>query len=1083
MDPIDIRHQEAKRDIYNVTGNLTINNYYLDSQENILQNNTFKGLTKHINYVDNLNSSFKDRKILNRKFYLQELEYALSEDNQVLVFGEPGVGKTAIVNQMSLQKESIYVSMKSMSPLRILHYLINSISLQRGIGIDPFNDPNMENSIIHFEELLAETTLLFLIDDCEVNKEFAASLINLEKFRNNFIFVSRTNNIFSKVPIQNIRINPLNEDEVRDFLRLYDLELPTTLLLEVIDSSNGNPLYLYYFVKYQVSPIPKGLQAYQEAIWNNLNDIQKSFLSSVSLCLFPLKFEVLNLTINKLHKLELNPIELNKEISNIATLFNVNEGTYELFHPFFSDFIKSKLEKSGLSRWYKSGIGEIFYEQQDYIEAIPLLINISDDKIFAELLSVVPYYVEWGYWGIAINVLQKFIDLNGAKVSVEVGYAHYHLSNCYRNIDNTDLLRVHIDEAINIFHDTDEQDWLSVSLIWKALDLADEGKVEEAHALSAEIFSKKPSSEHIEATLLINLSKLYIDTLEFEKGAEVSKKAYDLFKKYNDSKGLIASIVNLSVCLVKLDQLQVALEYCNSLLEIANKNGDEILIATVLNTMTICHRKLGNTEQAKEFCSQCIRIWGRQNQKQKLAMNILNLGNVYRDENDFQNAEKYYREGLALAIEVKSLKEQGRAYELLANIFREQKKYDESISYATLAIDNSKVAGDKYRVAEAFIEKAISEKLKEQYEVSISSYKEAIKYYYQSKTYDEMVIPIINVINLYEELNCYEEINGQIQQVYSFFESEVLTAISEDIEELLNCIEKYIPVENLLNFYILVFGKSIEKQIYITSSLVINFISFCKGDVQQGKTHFNTFCEKLIDHIDVKRYQNLLALCIEQSSVLLNHNELLLLFKRVSDNIKGLYCRVLTDEDVLVTLSWTVKKMFQIRIHSEGLQELKVGLAIAIILKANEDIFNRCIKYYKEENLTIYFINQSVFNRNIMEIPNELINHEMPAIFFNRMDFNTFQPIVLLDEYSNFTDFTLNPKNKAFVWVMLMLFNVVYSHFTHSDLDDPENQSYRGLLVNRVLDLFKLEKEIEDIDNEKLKLIINDDMYDLIKSL
>ncbi|KAF6700421.1 MULTISPECIES: tetratricopeptide repeat protein [Bacillus] len=1077
MDQIDIRHQEAQRDIYNVAGNLTVNNYYLDSQKKILPQNAFNSSTKFIKYVDNLNDSFKDKRILDRKSYYQELECALNEDNQVLIFGEPGVGKTAILNQLSLQKESIYVSMKSMSALRVLHYLINEILLQK--GLEQYNDPSIENSIVQFEELLAETTILFLIDDCEINKEFVARLIDLEKFRNNFIFVSRTNNILSKLPIQSIRIHPLNEEEVGNFLKLHGLELPTTVLIEVIDSSNGNPLYLYYFVKHQVFPIPKGLQAYQEAIWNSLNDIQKSILSSVSLCLFPLKFEILNLTINKLHKLELNPIELNKEISNVDTLLYINEGAYELFHPFFSDFIKAKLEASGLSTWYQNEIGEIFFEKQNYIEAIPLLININADKVFDELLSVAPYYVEWGYFDLTISVLQKFITLSENKMSIEVGYANYHLSNCYRNLGYTDLMRVHIDNAINIFHEINEQDWLSVSLIWKALDLADEGKIEEAHNLSSEIFSQKPSNEHIEATLLINMSKLYIDTLEFEKGAEVSKEAFGLFKKYNDSKGLISSLVNLSVCLVKLDQLEVALEYCNSLLEVANNNGDEILSATVLNTMTICHRKLGNTNQAKEYCNQCIRIWGRQNQKQKLAMNILNLGNVYRDERDFQNAEKYYREGLALAIEVKSLKEQGRAYELLANIFREQERYDESISYATLAIDNSKAAGDKFRVAEAFIEKAISEEEKKQYNVSIGSYQEAINYYYQSNTYDEMMVPIINVIRLYEKLNCYEKLNDQIQKIYCLFENGVLTANIEGVEELLN----YIPVEKVLNFYTLLFEKTIEKQIYITSSLVINFISICKRHIQQGKIHFNKFCEQLIDHIDVKRYQNLLAHCIEQSSILLNHTELLHLFKRLTDNLQGIYFRELTDEDLLVTLSWTSQKMFQIRAHKNCLQELKVGIAIAIILKANEDIFNKCIKSYKEENLSIHVINQSIFSENIMEIPIELINHEIPAIFLRRMDFNIFQPIILLDEYSKLNDFTLNPQNKAFAWVLLMLFNIVYSHFTHSDLDIAENQLYRKSFLYRVLDLFKLENAIDNLNNEKLKFILNDNMHDLIKHL
>ncbi|MFI2959729.1 tetratricopeptide repeat protein [Priestia sp. JSM ZJ58] len=1075
MRPSGTMHQEAQRDIYNVSGDLTINNYYLDEKKKILIKDTAKN-QETINYVKNLNISFEEKKIINRKVYFEELDIALKEDKQVLIFGEPGVGKTAILNEISLNKEAIYVSMKNMSPLRMMHYLINSISVKLGLEFD--NDCNIEASMLQFEELLAKTELLFLIDDCEAYLEFVASIIDVEKFRNNFIFVSRNKNVISKYPIQKVHIKPLNEEEIREFLFLHNVNLKTATLNEVIDASNGNPLFLYYFIKYQITPIPRGLQAFQEAIWNNIDDVQKNILSLVSVCIFPIELNILNLTINRLHNIKLNPLQFNKELAKISALLTINDGKYELFHPFFSDFIKQKLDNSGLSNWYKEELGKIFFDKGNYIDAIPLLMDINDKDIYPELLNVFPHYIEWGYWDLAISVLNKFLTLNEDKLSVEYGYAHYHLSNCYRHQGVIYLTRTHIDEAIRVFTEIENQDWLSIALIWKALDWAEEGKLKEAHKLANEIFLNKPSNEHIEATLLINLAKLYIETLDFENGAEASKKAYEIFKKYKDTKGLITSLVNLSVCLVKLNQLDVALDYSNSLLDFATDNDDEMLEGIVLNTITICHRKLGNMAEAKKACMQCIKIWSRQNQKQKVAMNIINLGNVYRDEKNYLEAETYYQEGLELAIEINFQKEQGRAYELLSNIYREQERYEEAISFAIKAIEKSEAAGDYYRVAEAFIEKAISYEKIGEYENAISAYQESIELYLETKTYNEIIYPLINIIKLYTILEESEGLKYQYEQTLSLIKEEILTVNCEEIERLLKAIKNNYSKNKYLNLYELLLIKTIEKNYYISSRLILSFISDCKENLKLGREKFKDFCIELTKHLNIERYQNILALCFEQSGVLLDYDELSYLFESVVYNLRGIHYRELTDGDILITFSWFSGKMFQIRANSENLQELKVSIAIALILKSNEILFNKCIKLYKEDNFTIYVINQSVLNENVKELPTEAIDYERPAIFFERETLDTFQPIILLDDYGKLTDYTLNPENKAFVWVLIMLFEIVYSHFTHSDLGKADNEIFRKTFINNVLDVFIID-DIEDPHKEVLRDILDAGLYDL----
>ncbi|MEN3129755.1 hypothetical protein ABDI49_00840 [Bacillus cereus] len=90
--------QRAERDIYNAN---KIEVYYLNENKEIIIPEKRLGNKPVINYYEQLLTKYSIKKLLIRDKYKNEIEQVLEEVNEVLVYGEPGVGKTAILTQIS----------------------------------------------------------------------------------------------------------------------------------------------------------------------------------------------------------------------------------------------------------------------------------------------------------------------------------------------------------------------------------------------------------------------------------------------------------------------------------------------------------------------------------------------------------------------------------------------------------------------------------------------------------------------------------------------------------------------------------------------------------------------------------------------------------------------------------------------------------------------------------------------------------------------------------------------------------------------------------------------------------------------
>ena len=388
---------------------------------------------------------------------------------------------------------------------------------------------------------------------------------------------------------------------------------------DIFKASGGNPLYLFYFSKFQISPLPENLVEYQNAIWSSLNYKQQEILSFVSI---PFS----NVSISEITDVlgYSSSLALSKDIDDLSSLLKTHKGVLEIFHPSFKEFIIEILLSKGLLNDFQEKLGSYFLEKSKIVQATFLLIDVAPAKVDKYLYDVFPRLINWGELNFALKVLNA--KLSSVKRSIDKGYIYYHLCHVHHLLGNKEDSTFCINKSLAYFKKAKHGKFYSGALMFKAMNLIECGKVDEAIEIADTVLSEiKQDEAKFKAPLLVNLSKIYVDLSEFEKGAYACKEAFEIFEAEGNREGKISSLVNLVTCLAHLDEHKSEAEiYGLRLLEIVKTTSEFSTEVIVLNALTSIYREKKEYAKAKDFCSRAIKLCQQYGIKDKVILNMIN---------------------------------------------------------------------------------------------------------------------------------------------------------------------------------------------------------------------------------------------------------------------------------------------------------------------------------------------------------------------------------------------------------------------------------------------------------------------------
>lgn len=749
---MDIESQKADT-IYNINGNLILEGTAESVREVQKANQNKLSLIHSISYFDLLDRDFSARILLKRSVLTKAIREAIGKSNQFSILGEPGIGKTSIIYSFIKEIDSrvIYISVKGKSELTIILHLVNRILAEQ--GSDFIGTQDVDEAYGLLQSVISTSSQIFVIDDCEQNDDFVTKLMQIDKYNTKFIYVTRNKNSSIASGIEVLQITPFSEEEAREFLRLYSIKLGTVEFNELYNASQGNPLYLYYFSQQQIIPLPKDIFSYQNSIWLGLNTDQKEILSYISICHFsPTVEELAGIFPAK------SALAFAEDISNISNLVNNKDGLLEIFHLSFKEHIIKYLSSNGLLKMYDIKLGNYYIKNGDLVQAAYLLADAEPSLIQDDILSVFPVLVDLGELRFALKLLN--IKLGFCVNELERGYIYYHMSNIAHQLGDRGKAMDDIETSISILKDIDNKQFYYPALMVKAMNLGERGKADEAKDLADQVFDNISAiSISSKGVLLVNLAKIYVDLFEFEKGAKVSKEAYEIFQGLGSKEGMLSSLVNLVSCLSQMNGYLIESElYATKILDMTDDNSNFSIRIVAMNVLTSTYRKLENFEKAKYYGAELIKLCQKYELKEKVVLNLANYANIIRDEGDLTAALTLYDEALFYAKEYGIKKDECRIYWIKSSVSRQQQDFVDSLAYAEKAIDAGSSCNFSYGIAHGWQQKAITLAAMELHTEAAKAYEESASYYRKiSGNKSDYFSSLFQAINLYYQEGCTED--------------------------------------------------------------------------------------------------------------------------------------------------------------------------------------------------------------------------------------------------------------------------------------------------------------------------------------
>ncbi|MFV8357611.1 NB-ARC domain-containing protein [Flavobacterium sp. XS1P32] len=1047
MEIIDIPSQSAHT-IYNVAGGLHINNS--PEMLELLNKQKQEKLQELYStpFFEALSEGLSKKKLIERKDKVSKIQNVLEEHNQLIFYGEPGMGKTTILYQFAKDlKKVIYISVKDKSPISIFSYLINKIRQLN--DEDLLEVVDIDQAVEWLQSSLQKTSATIIIDDCEQLPDTVAKIIPLQKFNNKFLFATRKKNLFSKAGVINYECKAFTDSEIKTFLNSHGKIVGALEFNKIRKASIGNPLYLFYLTNFQITSLPESLIAFQEVIWSDLSIYEQEILILISAPHFSIN------TIQLSEALSFaSPLEFSKVIENLSTLVTNINGSLHIFHPTFKEFILDKIKDKGLLEHYLIKLGNYFLSNDEIIQATYLLIDIAPEKVDKYLFDVFPKLLDWGELPFAVKVIKR--TLSKVKKNIEKGYLYYHLSHANNLLGNKEESRSELDHSIFYLEKVKNKKMLAAALIFKAADLVELGSISEATEMADKIFyDLKEENKEVKAPILVTLSKIYVDMSETTKAAMASKQAFEIFKDLGDRRGMISSLANLISSLALDDQYQDDVEkYGLQLLEIIKGDDTEFSIEViVLNALTSIYRKKKKFESAKTYCKKAIELCQKYEMKDRAILNLINFGNILRDEKNIEGAKAIYKEALVYTVQYNIKKDEGRIYWILASVETADGNLVGGLEYAEKSFTACSVVNYYYGIANALNEKAEILELLGDNTKAAQTYEDCANYYAKMEQYNQNYRSnIAKAITLYNSAGAKNEANILTTKL---IEKAFVVEDFDDIEEIIsNDPSDESVVKNFRILFKKYFSHSDVQRNIIQQFL--SFVEFCKKQNKgEGKLLFKEFLNIIIySGFKAKYSYSILGLAIEQSEDLLSHQDLDSIFSLLGKCLPFLSCRTI-DEEFLILVSINGKINLEIKAIEDELITKKLALSLLLLLHERPDLIIT-EDDMKEKKCVIFLLlhNPEIEEALKNKIPpkDKIFSEHSQSVHMGKADYSIFEMIMISPEFDTYCNLSKNPDGKGSMYFYVNTVLGLREHFYHSKIRDnvtkrkPTVQTIAGLL-------------------------------------
>jgi len=596
--------------------------------------------------------------IIPRNDLIESLKEMINKSSVLCIYGVAGIGKTTISAQIAKDLNTEYIRVSGLSPKELFAVCADVLKGIPAAEATPYL--TLEGARLALAAAWAETTCkTIIIDECDYISELldALSVGGGTTTSKNVVYTSRDpSDIY-----QSFEIPHLVQEEIEQFKS----SSPWYSGEEAQQANGTSPLQL------QSQLIQKESNYFSSML--NDKGTASEILKYIALCPIPLTAsQLISLRADEKYSIA----SLKSDIDQLGAIIDDSPRGYRVMHSNIAVSITNEIRKSPqLHRFFLNRLVLLMEESKYYRHAYELTKEIGGSNASKYVARAIREAIQLGDWRAGVPLIDQLIS-EAINTESKSEAFNLMLSLVYPlelmgDVDRAEEILKRAKPMASELGESELQVLEEVELssrVRRAMftsDIEDLKKVYHQYSEQDKIWDQ--------ARVGLELSAIYINAKNYEAAENILRPTLSIFEELEDEYGIDLAQKNLA----------------STLLEISGKTGEaESLIALISarsddqqdsrrQRAWLCNiyaRRLRSSrryDEAEEMAKEAVEIATELGDESLRALNLINLGNVYRDGNHPLTAANAYNEAAATAKKCSRIDIESNATSLVAGIYND----------------------------------------------------------------------------------------------------------------------------------------------------------------------------------------------------------------------------------------------------------------------------------------------------------------------------------------------------------------------------------------------------------------------------
>ena len=189
----------------------------------------------------------------------------------------------------------------------------------------------------------------------------------------------------------------------------------------------------------------------------------------------------------------------------------------------------------------------------------------------------------------------------------------------------------------------------SLGVAYRRINVEDEAIKYYFQALK---LSEKEEHAKSMAIALNGIGNAYVVLKKYDYAIKYFKLSLDMELLSNSVRGTGYSYSNLGEAYMYKEEFSTSLYYHGKALEVANELNIELDKAIIYSSIGLMYQKKGDLDLALKYYLDAVPILEEYKSRRLLSFSLINIGDIFKQKNNFSKAEVYINKGLVISKEI-----------------------------------------------------------------------------------------------------------------------------------------------------------------------------------------------------------------------------------------------------------------------------------------------------------------------------------------------------------------------------------------------------------------------------------------------